>query len=207
MDTDRIDILHITDRNRGVICVSHDFIFYFLIALNALFNKNLMNRRQRQSVFEHDSAFRFIIGKAAAGAAERECRAKDYGISDLFSYSQTVLKVVAYIGREHGLAETFAKLLEQFPVLRSFDSLKTRAEYLNITLFEHTFFSKLNSKVKTCLSAERRKYGIGPLVADDPCHIFKGKRLHIHFIGYLRIRHDRCGIGIDKHDLIALFFQ
>ena len=51
MNTNRIDILHITDGNGGIVVVSHDLVLDLLEALDALLYEHLMHRRKRQGVF------------------------------------------------------------------------------------------------------------------------------------------------------------
>ena len=42
VNTDRVDIFHITNGNCGVVRVPYYLVFNFLVALNALFHQNLM---------------------------------------------------------------------------------------------------------------------------------------------------------------------
>ena len=154
MNTDRVDIFHITNCDSGIVGVTHYLIFNFLIAFNTLFNKDLMNRRKRKRIFHHYHKFFFIIGKAAACTAKGKSRTKNNRESNFFCSLKTVLKVFGNFTWKNRLAEAFAKLLKKFSVLCSFDCLKISAEYFNVTFLKHALFSKLNCKVKTCLTAE-----------------------------------------------------
>ena len=51
VNTNRIDVLHITDGNGGIVMIPHDLVFDFLEALDALLYEHLMHRRKRQGVF------------------------------------------------------------------------------------------------------------------------------------------------------------
>ena len=44
MYTDRVNILHAADGDRGIIGVTHDLKFDLFISFNALFDQNLMDR-------------------------------------------------------------------------------------------------------------------------------------------------------------------
>ena len=63
-------------------------------------------------------------------------------------------KVFGNFTWKNRLAEAFAKFLKKLSVLCSFNCFKISAEYFNVTFLKHAFFSELNCKVKTCLSAE-----------------------------------------------------
>ena len=73
MDTDRIEIFHITDCDGGVIGIPHDLVLDLLVALDGLLNKGLGNGRQGQGVLYDLAKLLFIIGKAAAGPSKRIC--------------------------------------------------------------------------------------------------------------------------------------
>ena len=51
MNTYRIQIFHITDRDRGIVAVPHHFIFNFFITFNTFFNQHLLYRRKGQRLF------------------------------------------------------------------------------------------------------------------------------------------------------------
>ena len=69
MDSDRIQVLHVADRERGVVCIAHDFVFDLFIALDAFFNQYLMDRGKLQGFFHYHFQFFRIVSKAASGAA------------------------------------------------------------------------------------------------------------------------------------------
>ena len=69
VNTDRVDIFHITYGNRGVVRVPYYLVFNFLVALNALFHQNLMNGGQFEGSAQYFGALPRVIGKAAARAA------------------------------------------------------------------------------------------------------------------------------------------
>ena len=154
MHADRVNILHITDGDCSIVSITHYFIFNFLITLDTLFNKYLMNRRKSKSIFHHNNKFIFIISKATACTAKSKGRTKNDRKADTLCSSQSVLKIFRNFTGENRLAETFAKLFEKLSVLCTLNCFKFCAENFNITFLKHTLFSKLNSKVKSCLSAK-----------------------------------------------------
>ena len=156
MNTDRVDIFHITNCDSSIICITHYFVFDFLIAFNTLFHKYLMNRWKCKSIFHHNHKFFFIIGKATACTAKCKCRAKNNRESYFSCSFKSVFKIFCNLTRKNRFAEAFTKLFEKLSVLRSFNSVKISTEYFNITFFKYAFFSKLNCKVEAGLTAEWR---------------------------------------------------
>ena len=57
------------------------------------------------------------------------------------------------------------------------------------------------------MSAERRKQTVGLLLGDDLLEKLHCQRLDVDTIGDIRIRHNGCGIAVDKHNLETIFFQ
>ena len=69
MHADRVEILHVTDSNGSIVCITHYLIFYLLVALHRLLNKRLMNGGEDQGILENVLKFLLVVGKAAPGAA------------------------------------------------------------------------------------------------------------------------------------------
>ena len=44
MDSDRIEVFHVTDGDCGIVCITHYLIFDLLKAFDALFDQDLMHR-------------------------------------------------------------------------------------------------------------------------------------------------------------------
>ena len=207
VDSHGVDVLHVTDGDGSVVFVAHHLVFDLLEALDALLDQNLMNRRERQGVFHHWQKFFLVIRKSAARAAQRKGGTKHHGITDLLGNLQAFLKGIGNIRRKHRLAKALTKLLEQLSVLRPLDRLTARSEKLNAALLKNSFLFKLHGKVKTRLTADSRKNGVGTLKSYDLCDIFQRQRLHIDLIGNAGIGHNGRGVGIAKNDLIAFLLE
>ena len=207
VNADRVEIFHIADGDGGVVGVAHHLVFDFLIPLDALFNEDLMHRRQLERVFQHRAAGRFVLGKAAAGAAQRESRTQHDGIADLPRDAQPVLDCVRDVRGQHRLAERFAQLFELLAVLRALDAAAFCTQQLGPALGEYALFFKLHRQIQSRLSADARQNGVRPFVADDFGDIFQRQRLHIHLVGDGGVRHNRGRIGVAEDDLVALLLQ
>ena len=91
MNTDRIDIFHVADRDSSVIAVAHDFILDFLISLNTFLNEYLVNRRQLQGIFQKGKKSFFVLCKTASGASQGKCGAQYQRVTDLFCRTKPIL--------------------------------------------------------------------------------------------------------------------
>ena len=117
MYSDGVDVFHIAYGDHGVVCVAHDLVFDLLVSADALFDKHLMHGGELQCVLHYFAQLVLIVGKAASGAAERECGAQNDGISDVARRALGFLDR-GDLRRKHRLAKALAKLLEFFAVLR-----------------------------------------------------------------------------------------
>ena len=63
------------------------------------------------------------------------------------------------------------------------------------------------ARFKPGLAAQGGQQGVGPLGLDHLGHDLPGERLDVGAVGHLRVGHDRGRVGIDQHDLVALFAQ
>ena len=69
MDTHRVDIFHIADGNRGIVRIPDNLIFYFFIALDALFHQNLPHWGDIQRILAELGHFFRRIRKATTCSA------------------------------------------------------------------------------------------------------------------------------------------
>ena len=203
----RVQIFHVAYGDGRVVFIPNDLVFYLLVALYALFHQHLMDGGELQGVFHYLPEFRFVVGKAAAGAAQRKGRAQHHGVADLFRRGKARVHGLRRHRGQHRLADGFAHLLEKLPVLSPLYTARRGAQKLGLTLPQDALFFKLHGKVKPGLAADARHYGVGPLVADDLGHIFKGQRLHVYLVGNGLVGHYGGGVGVYQHHLIALFPQ
>ena len=149
----------------------------------------------------------FVVGEAAARAAQREGRAEHHGVADTRRGLQAAFDALRRLAGEHGLAEGEAELLEFLAVLGQLDALAARAEYLDAALAQHAGLLQRDGEVQPRLPADAGHYGVRPLIADDARDVFGRERLHIHLVGYRGVGHDGRGVGVREHDLIALLAQ
>ena len=207
MDSHGVDVFHIADGYGSIVSVPDNLIFYFLVAFNAFFHKHLMYGGQLKSASKKLRALTAVICKTAAGAAKSKCGTKHNGITYFLCRRKTFLHAFGNNGFQHRLSYFLTQLLEQLPVLGSLDTAAARTQKLHAALSQHAFLFKLHCKIKSCLPADTGYNGVGSLVADNLCKIFKSQRLHIDLVCNGSVCHNGCGIGVAEHDLIPLLFQ
>ena len=166
-----------------------------------------MDGGEREGVFRERGQLRVVVGKAAARAAERERRAQHHGVADLARRRAAFGDARCDLAREHRLAERLAQRLELLAVLRAGDALRPRAEHLDLALLQHALLRERHHEVQSRLSADAGHDRVRALIADDARHIFRRERLHIYLVRDRGVGHDRRGVGVCEHDLIALLAQ
>ena len=70
MDTQGVHILHITHGDTVIMCITHNFIFYFFIVMEVLFNQDLRSKGQR--TIHNPLQFFLIMGNARTLTAKRK---------------------------------------------------------------------------------------------------------------------------------------
>ena len=65
-----VDVFHTADCDCVVLRVTHNLKLDFLVALNALFDKNLMHGRKLEGVDTDINKLLLVVGKTAACAAQ-----------------------------------------------------------------------------------------------------------------------------------------
>ena len=203
----RVQILHVADGDGGVIGIAHDFVLDFLIALNALFHKNLMNRGEDKGIFHDFPELFFIARETAAGAAQGKGGPKNHRVSDFLCRLDTLFHGIGNQGRKHRFGEALTQLLEQLTVLRLLNTEAGGAKKFRVTLLQNALLFQLHGKVQTGLAADSGNDGVGPFIPYDPGDILQCQRLHIDLVRDSGVRHDGGGVGIAQNHLIAFLFQ
>ena len=68
MDAQRVEVLHIADRDAIVETVAHHFIFHFFPPFQALFHQYL--GREREGFFDQHIQFLFVVAEAGTEATQ-----------------------------------------------------------------------------------------------------------------------------------------
>lgn len=98
----RVKVFHGADGDNIALAVTDNFELNFFPAADALFDQNLCDRRQTQTVLGDVTQHFFVIGNTAAGAAQRECRTHDNRIADGLCEIYSVFDVSTTLDGMHG---------------------------------------------------------------------------------------------------------
>ena len=145
VNTHRVDVLHAADGDGMVIGVTHDLKLDFLIALDALFNQHLVHRRQLEGVHSDFNQLFFVVGKAAAGAAQSKGRTQNHRITNPQCSGLGLLQIVSNLRGDGGLSDRLAQLLEQLPILCPLNGCAAGAQKLHAALLQNALLLQLHS--------------------------------------------------------------
>ena len=207
MDADRVKVLHVADRDDISLGVAHDLVLDLLPAGDALFNEDLVDGRQAQTVRGNLVQLFAVLADAAAGAAHREGGADDDGIADDIGKIQRIVQILDHLGGDDGLVQLFHRVLEQLAVLGTVDRVRFAGQQADAAAVEETAAGQLHREVQAHLAAEVRQDGVGLFLLDDALDDLGGQRLDVDMIGNVRVGHDGGGVGVDEDRLDALRFQ
>ena len=108
MDSDRIEVFHVTDGDGRVVAVPHDLILDLLVALYAFFHKDLRNGRNLKRMTHLLPQFLFVPGKSPSGSAEGEGRPQNNRVDDFLRDPQSLLRAAGNGGRNDRLVQALA---------------------------------------------------------------------------------------------------
>ena len=152
MDTQRVEVFHVADRDTVVETVAYYFVFYFLPAFQALFYQNL--RRERECFFSQYVQFFFVIAETRSQTSQCICRTDDNRITQFFGSTAGIFNVF-YCLTLDGLHVDFVQLLyEELTVFRIHDGLYRSTQYAGIVFLEHAGFVESHTAVQGSLSTE-----------------------------------------------------
>ena len=147
--------------------------------------------------------FLFVIGDAAARAAQREGGADDDGIADLVRHRHAFLYRIGDIRGDDGLADLLHGLFEQLAIFRTVDGVDVGADELDPPLIEEALFGQLAADGQPRLPAQRGEQAVRPLFDDDALDRFQRQRFEVDLVGERFIRHDGGGVGVAQDDVDA----
>ena len=138
MDTQRVKVLHITNRDTVVETVAHHFIFYFFPSAKRFLDQHL--RREREGFFyQHIQLFLIIT---ETGAQTTQCiSGTDNDRISQFLRSTARIFCIFYSFTFNGLYINFVQFLhEEFTVFRVHNGLYRSTEHFNIIFLKDSFF-------------------------------------------------------------------
>ena len=204
----RIEVFNGTDDAGIILAVAHHFHLEFFPAQHGFFDQHFADRTEGQAVGADGFELLFVAGDAAAGPAKGEARPHDHRPrADLRLHGPSLVQTVGRSRPGHGQPDACHGLLEQPPVLGAVDHLRRRPDQFHLVALQDSPLMQLHRQVQRRLPAHRRQQRIRPLAPDDRRQRVLGQRLDVRSVGKARIGHDRRGIAVDQHHLVAFFPQ
>ncbi len=112
MDADRIQVLHVADRNRVVRSVPDHFIFNLFKAFDTLFDQYFADRRKVQASLQQLFQLVRVVRETAAGPAQCIGGPQNDRIADLLCRFPAFLQAVDDYGRQDRFTQADAEIPE-----------------------------------------------------------------------------------------------
>ena len=207
MDTNRVEVFHRADGDDIVLSVTDDLELDFLPAGDTLFNQNLGNRGETQTVCCDIPQLSFVLSDTAAGTTQRKCRTNDNRVVDNFCKIDRILNCCYDLGRNDRLIDCFHRILKALSVLCFVDSFGVSTQQLDAVLIQKSALGQFHRKGQTGLSTEGRQQRVGFFNLNDAFADIQCQRLNVDLISHRLIGHDGCGVGVEQDDLKAFFLE
>ncbi len=204
MDAHRVEVLDGADDDEVVSAVAHHLQFVLLPAQDRLLHQDLIGRAFVQSPGSDLPQLVWVVGQAAAAAAQGEGRAHNDRVAHFVSDGQGFLDGIGQPAAGHGEPDFSHGLLEQEPVLGQPHGLDPRTDEAYAVAVQHPGIGQGDSQIERRLPAHRGQQGIGSLSGDDSLQHGDGEGFDVGAVGHLGIGHDGGRVGVNQHYLIAL---
>ena len=95
---------------------------------------------------------------------------------------------------------------EEITVLCPFNGFNVRAKQTDAMFRKPVVFTQLHRQCKTGLSAKSRQQTVRLFLHNDPLQGFRIERFEVDLIRKMFVGHDRCRVGVSKHDIDSFRF-
>ena len=205
VDAERVEILHVTDRDAVVVAVAHDFVFDLFPAAQRLLDEDL--RGEGEGLAGHRLQFVFVLAEAGTEAAQRVGGAQDDRIADLARGGAGLFDVGRGVRLDRLDADLVQPLHEEFAVFRVDDGLYRGAEHLDAVFLEDAALVELHAAVERGLAAEREQDTLRLFLLDDLLHEEGRDGQEVDLVGDAFGGLHRGDVGVDQDGADALFAQ
>ena len=207
MNTDRIEVFHVTDGNTVIIGITDYFIFYFFPACHTAFNQCLTDKAVFQTSVNDFIKFFFVSCNTAASTTQSISRSDDKWEANFISKFLSCTNCLNDCTFRNRLIDFLHCFFEKFAVFCPFDTFNLSAKKLDIVFCQNTFFIKVHSKVQSNLSAQRSQERIRTFFSDNTFQKFAIQRFNINTVSNINICHNCCRIAVNKHYFKIFFFE
>ena len=207
MNTHRIEVFNRANNDAITRTIAHNLHLVLFPTLDALFNKNLGNRRKVKTLGNDELKLFLIMSNTTTSATKCEGGANHHGVTEHVGKPKSIINGVGVATSGNFQADFGHRLIKLLAVLAAFNSRKVTANHLDAKFIQNAALGKFNSSVKSSLTTEGRQQGVRAFLFDNLLDEFLGNWLNIGAINQLGIGHDGCRIGINQNNLVAIFFQ
>ena len=207
MNADGIDIFHVADRDAVSGRVPDDLVLDFLPTGDTALHKDFVHSRKPEAVLENLPELVFIVGNAAAGAAQGIGGTENHRVANLVRKLYAGFHVVNDFRRSDGFSDYLHRILEGLAVLRLLDGLGGRANEADPGLFKEARLCQLHAEVEAGLTAEGGQDPVRLLLQNNLLKNTCRQRLDIDLICNVLVRHDGGRVRVHEADLNPLFLQ
>ena len=201
VDAQRVEVLHVTDRDAVVEAVAHHLVFHFLPALQTLLHQDL--RREGEGFFRQHIQLLFVVAEAGTQATEGIRRADNHRIAQFGSSPARIGNILDRLALNRLHLYLVELLDKQLAVFRIHDGLHRCAQYPDVVFLQDTALVERHAAVQRRLPAERQQDTVGTFLGDYFFHEERGNGQEVN-----RIRHTFGGlhgrdVRVDKDRLDA----
>ena len=205
MDAQRVEVLHVADRDAVVVAVAHHLVLYLLPALEALLHQHL--GREREGLLAEAGQLLLVVCEATTQSAQRIGCTDDDGVAELLSSLAGLLHVLASLALD-GLDVDLVKLLdEELAVLRVHDGLHGRTQDAHTILLQHAALLQFHTTVECGLSTKGQEDAVGTFLLDNALDEIGLHGEEVDLVGHTLGGLHRGNIGVDEHRLDIFLAQ
>ena len=203
MDTERVEVLHITDGDTVVVAVTYDLVLDFLPALEALLYEDL--RGEGEGLATQFVKLSFVVAEATTQATESVGGTDDDGVAQLLG------RTACIFGRLYGVAldcldaDLIELASEEVTVFGIHDSLDGRTQDLDVVLLEDATLVECYTAVERCLSTEGEENALRTLLLDDLLDEEGGDGEEVDLVSNAFGGLYRGDVGVDEYGAYPLF--
>ena len=205
VDAERVEILHVADRDAVVVAVAHHLELDLLPAPQGLLDEHL--GREGERLAGDGLQLSLVLAETGTQAAQRVGGTQDHRVADLAGGGAGLLQVGGRVRLDRLDVDLVHALHEEFAVFGVDDGLHRGAEHLDAVGLEDTVLVELHAAVEGGLSAEGEQDPLRLLLLDHLLDEERRDGQEVDLIGNSLGSLDRGDIGIDENGLDALFAE
>ena len=197
VDTQRVEVLHVADRDTVVVAVAHHLVFYFFPAFQALLHQHL--RGEGEGFLCQFIQLLLVVAEARAESAEGIRCTEDDGVAQSSCSSSRLLDSEACLALDGLHINLVQALHEEFAVFGVDNRLHGCTKHLHAVFLQRAVLVKRHTAVEGSLSAKGEQNAIGALFLYYFGYEERGDGQEINLVCYALAGLHRGDIGVDEH--------